>query len=231
MLLSAHQPAYLPWLGYFEKIARSDVFVFLDTVQFEKNSFINRNKIKTQQGPQWLTIPVMTKGHIKTTLRDTLIDNTQPWSTKHLKTIKLQYSKASCFKECFPKLETLYLTPESNLAELCWRQLQFWLAELEIKTKVYRSSDLSVASKKSDLVLDFCKYFGAKHYLSGALGKNYLNEESFLTAGIEIEYQNFQHPVYPQLWHIFEPQMGIVDVWMNCGAGTRNILNGKNHGI
>lgn len=231
MLLSAHQPAYLPWLGYFEKIVRADVFVFLDTVQFEKNSFINRNKIKAPQGPQWLTIPVKTKGHIKATLRETLIDDTQPWRIKHLKAIESNYRKATHFKECFPKLETLLLTPESNLAELCWRQLQFWLAEFEIETPVYRSSDLPVASKKSDLVLDLCKYFGATSYLSGALGRNYLDEDSFAAVGIEVEYQDFLHPAYPQLWGPFVPNMGIVDVWMNCGTDAKNLLNRKRDGI
>jgi hypothetical protein len=231
MLLSAHQPAYLPWLGYFEKIVRADVFVFLDTVQFEKNSFINRNKVKTPQGPQWLTIPVKTKGHIKTTLRETLIDDAQPWRTKHLKSIESQYRRATHFKECFPKIEALLLTPELNLAELCWQQLQFWLAEFEIETPVCRSSDLPVASKKSDLVIDLCTHFGATCYLSGALGRNYLNEDLFAASGIEVGYQDFLHPVYPQLWGAFEPNMGIVDVWMNCGSDTRNLLNRKRDGI
>ncbi|MEI8155484.1 MAG: WbqC family protein [Burkholderiales bacterium] len=231
MFLSAHQPAYLPWLGYFEKIVQSDVFVFLDTVQFEKNSFINRNKVKTPQGPQWLTIPVKTRGHIKTTLRETMTDEAQPWRIKHLKTIESRYRRATYFKECFPKLEALLLTPGSSLAELCWRQLQFWLAEFEIETPIYRSSGSPVASKKSDLILDLCKHFGATCYLSGALGRNYLNEDSFAAAGIEVEYQNFSHPTYPQLWGSFEPNMGIVDAWMNCGSNTRNLLNRKRDGI
>jgi len=231
MLLSAHQPAYLPWLGYFEKIVQADVFVFLDTVQFEKNSFINRNKVKTPQGQQWLTIPVRTKGHTKATLRETLIDDAQPWRIKHLKTIELHYRKANHFKECFPKLEALLLAPELNLAELCWRQLQFWLAEFEIETRIYRSSDLPVAGKKSDLVLDLCEHFGATCYLSGALGRNYLDEESFAAAGVEVRYQDFLHPAYPQLWGPFEPSMGIVDVWMNCGSDTKMLLNRKRHGI
>lgn len=92
MILSAHQPAYLPWLGYFDKITEADIFVFLDTVQYEKNSFINRNKIKTPQGPQWLTIPVKSKGHITATLRETLVDDSKPWRSKHLKSIEMNGS-------------------------------------------------------------------------------------------------------------------------------------------
>ncbi len=231
MILSAHQPAYLPWLGYFDKIARSDIFVYLDAVQFEKNSFINRNKIKTPQGPQWLTVPVKTKGHINATLRDTLIDDEQPWRSKHLKSIEMNYRKAPHFKDCFLKLEGLFTIPESNLAELCWQQLQFWLSEFDIKTKVVRSSEVTITSKKSDLVFDLCKLFGADHYLSGALGKDYLEKNSFSAAGIKIEYQDYQSPVYPQLGGEFEPYMSIIDYWLNCGSGSKDILRGKINGI
>ncbi len=231
LIFSAHQPAYLPWLGYVEKISRADVFVFLDTVQFEKNSFINRNKIKTAQGSRWLTIPVKMKGHINATLYDMLVDETQAWRDKHLKSIEMNYRKTPHFEECFPKLVALYSIPESNLAELCWHQLQFWLAEFDIKTSVVRSSTLPITSKKSELVLDLCKHFGADHYMSGVLGKDYLDESAFSAAGIQIEYQNFQHPIYPQLWGDFEPYMCIIDYWMNCGPASNNFFKGESHGI
>src|SRR5580704_11293436 len=107
MMLSAHQPAYLPWLGYFHKIAQADVFVYLDSVQYEKNSYINRNQIKTPQGASWLTIPVKTKGHMGGSLRTTNIDDSQPWRSKHLKSIEMNYRKASRFDLCFPKIQAL----------------------------------------------------------------------------------------------------------------------------
>jgi len=229
VILSAHQPAYLPWLGYFEKMARADIFVYLDTVQFEKNSFTNRNKIKTPRGPQWLTIPVRIKGHTKCTVRELFIDEAQLWRSRHLKAIEMNYRKAPHFKECFPRLEAVLSIQESNLAELCWWQLQFWLGEFDIKSQVVRSSALPVHSKKSDLVLDLCRHFGADHYVSGTLGRNYLDEASFAAAGIKIEYQNFQHPVYPQLWNNFEPYMSIVDYWMNCGPGALSFSEGLPH--
>ena len=231
MILSAHQPAYLPWLGYFEKIQQSDVFIYLDTVQFEKNSFINRNKIKTPQGGQWLTIPVKVKGHTNTTLADTEVDDGQPWRTKHLKSIEINYRKAPYFAEGYPELERLISTPTNNLAELCWQQLNFWLAEFEIETKVIRSSELEINSKKSDLVLDLCKHFSAENYLSGALGRDYLNENDFADAGIKVEYQEFIHPAYPQRWGNFEPYMGIVDYWMNCGPGKLNFKKENENGF
>lgn len=215
LALSAHQPAYLPWLGYFDKIARVDTFVYLDTVQFEKNSFINRNQIKTPQGALWLTIPVKTKGHISGSLHTTEIDDSQPWRTKHLKSIEMNYRKALRFDKCFPKIETLLTMAESNLANFCFYQLSFWLEELGIDTRIVRSSELPIASSKSDLVLDLCQHFGARHYLSGALGRDYLVEEDFSKAGIAIEYQSFRSPVYPQLWGGFIPNLGVLDWWMN----------------
>lgn len=216
MILSAHQPAYLPWLGYFDKIARADVFVYLDTVQFEKNSFINRNQIKTPQGPMWLTIPVRTKGHTSASLRSTEIDDAQPWRTKHLKSIEMNYRKAPFFEECFPKIENLILKSETNLAEYCFHQLQFWLNEFAIDTQVVRLSELPIDSVKSDLVLDLCQYFSADYYFSGTLGRNYLIENDFNKLNISIEYQNFKSFTYPQLWGDFVPYLGILDYWMNA---------------
>lgn len=217
LTLSAHQPAYLPWLGYFDKITRADVFVYLDTVQFEKNSFINRNQIKTSQGPLWLTIPVKIKGHTSGSLRTTEIDEGQPWRTKHLKAIEMNYRKAARFDECFPKIESLLTMPESNLADYCFQQLCFWINELGIDTRIVRSSALLITSTKSNLILDLCQHFGTEQYLSGALGRDYLIEEDFSKAGIAIEYQNFKSPVYSQLWGAFIPNLGILDWWMNTG--------------
>jgi len=229
VILSAHQPAYLPWLGYFDKIARADVFVFLDTVQFEKNSFINRNKIKTAQGPQWLTIPVRVKGHIQASLRETLIDDTQPWRSKHLKSLEMNYRKAPGFKECFPKIEQLFSIQQSNLAELCWQQLRFWVTEFRINTRIVRASEFQITSRKSQLILDLCQHFGAGKYLSGAMGRNYLDEDLFADSGMTIDYQDFRHPAYPQLWGNFEPYMCIVDYWMNCGSDIQHVMTGKWH--
>jgi hypothetical protein len=220
MIVSAHQPAYLPWLGYLEKIARADVFVYLDTVQFERNSFINRNQIKTPQGALWLTIPVKAKGHMSGSLRTTEIDESQPWRTKHLKSIEMNYRKASRFNEWFPKIEALLSMPESNLANYCWHHLQFWLEELNIVTRIVRSSDLSISSSKSDLVLDLCRHFGARRYLSGIQGCDYLVEGDFKDAGIAIEYQSFNSPEYPQLWGNFIPNLSVLDWRMNMSEAS-----------
>jgi len=227
MILAAHQPAYLPWLGYFDRIARADLFVYLDTVQFEKNSFINRNRIKTPHGEQWLTVPVRVKGHMSSTLRDTQTDPTQPWRVKHLKSIAMNYSRATYFRRLLPRLEALLSVEESHLADLCFIQLRLWLEELGLATKVIRSSELAVSSTKSDLILELCRLLGATCYLSGTLGREYLVEKDFRDAGVDIEYHEFKHPTYPQLWGEFLPNLSVVDCWMNCGSGIRSLLGVK----
>ena len=215
MILSAHQPAYLPWLGYFDKIARADMFVFLDTVQYEKNSFINRNRIKTPQGVAWLTIPVRTKGHTGANLRTTQIDESQPWRARHLRTIELSYRRAARFDERFPRLDALIDSQDLTLADYCHRQLQFWLRELAIDTPVIRASTLPEMGVKSDLVLDLCRHFGADRYLSGAMGRDYLVQPDFDAEGVRIEYQDFVPQPYHQLWGAFVPGLSVLDRWLN----------------
>mgnify|MGYP003585779158 CR=1 FL=1 len=227
MIVTAHQPSYLPWLGYFQKIMKSDIYVFLDSVQFEKNSFTNRNKIKTPQGSVWLTIPVLTKDHTKLTINEIQIDNRQDWKRKHLNAIFLNYKKAPRFEYCYSKLEVLYQSQSQLLSEICWEHLNFWLNELGINKKVVRSSQLPITSKKSELILDLCRYFGAHHYISGVLGRNYLTEDIFRQAGIHIEYQDYHHPIYPQLWGEFIPYMSIIDFWMN--TSNASLIMGESH--
>jgi hypothetical protein len=215
VIVSIHQPAHLPWLGYLDRIATSDVFVFLDNVQFEKNSFTNRNRIKTPAGPLWLTIPVVTHGH-RQNIIDIRTDDKQLWQKRHLRSIEQYYRKAECFNDRFAKLEAVYRLPAERLAEFCYSQLVFWLSEFAIPTPVVRASGLSVQGSKSDLVLALCRHLGATAYLSGPLGKNYLQEDDFGRAGIEVRYHDYTHPIYTQLHGDFVPRLATVDYWLNC---------------
>jgi hypothetical protein len=153
MILSIHQPAYLPWLGYFDRIARSDKFVYLDNVQFERNSFINRNRIKTPHGPIWLTIPVRLKEHFNKTIADIEIDARQNWKRKHLWSIEQNYRHAPDFTKKFNRLAAIYDTDVPRLSDFCFSQLLFWLGELEITTPILRASALPVIGHKSELIL------------------------------------------------------------------------------
>jgi hypothetical protein len=216
MVVSIHQPAYLPWLGYFDRIAASDTFIFLDNVQFEKNSYTNRNKIKTAAGPLWLTIPVQTRGHLEKKLVDIEIDGRQNWKRTHLRSIEQNYRRAPCFAERFDRLAASYLPEIGRLAQLCYQQLRFWIEELGISTRIVCASDLPVSGEKSDLVLNLCRHVGATTYLSGPLGKGYLQEDRFSAAGIEVRYHNFVPTEYPQLFGDFVPALAVVDYWLNC---------------
>jgi hypothetical protein len=226
LVLTAHQPAYLPWLGYFDKINRSDIYVFLDSVQFERGSYINRNKIKTKNGPFWLTIPVKIRGYRQFRMDEIEVDNSRDWSSEHLKSVFYHYGKAKMFNYCYPKLEKLFKKKFDKLSDLCFYHLEFWLKEFNIKRKIIRSSELKIKSKKSDLIFDICRYFKASKYISGALGINYLDVEKFKDADIETEFQNYQCPIYPQLWGKFVPNLGIIDFWMNT-VNYKNLFEAK----
>lgn len=222
-ILSANQPAYLPWLGYFDKIKKSDVYVYMDDVQFEKNSFTNRNQIKTATGPLWLTIPVHIKNHFEETVSSTYIFRIDDcWKTKHLKTIELFYNKAPYFKIYFPFVESLILTLDTqhctSISDFCWDNLEKFLSNLNLcETEIIKSSSLGLEQSKSARILEMCQKLNADIYLAGILAKDYLIEEEFKKAGIKIIYQNYTYYEYPQLWGKFMPNLSIIDFLMNVG--------------
>lgn len=215
MILTGHQPAYLPWLGYFEKIMRSDIYIYVDTVQFEHRSFINRNKIKTANGVIWLTVPVLAKGHRDSTLCELKINNENDWQKKHFLSICTAYKHAPYFQEFIEKIEPFYTKHYDSFVEFCFEYLLFWLDELKIKTKVLKLSELNVGGHKSELVLNMCKAVNADTYISGALGRNYMDDALFFNNNIKVIYQNYQSHQYPQLWGEFVPCLSILDFVMN----------------
>ncbi len=216
MIVTIHQPAFLPWLGYFDKILHSDTYVFLDSVQFRKGGYSNRNRIKGANGVIWLTIPVKLKGHKSSTIGDIPIDYSQKWKRQHLNSIFFNYRKAKFFDLLFPKLETLYAEKHELLSELVYAQLLFWMSELGIETEVVKSSDIPTQCKKSDLVLELCIKLGAHQYLASPNSTIYLEETGFHDHSIRIDYRGYEHPVYPQLFGEFVPNLSIVDYWMNA---------------
>lgn len=217
MIVSIHQPAYLPWLGYFDKIRKADLFIYLDTVQFQKNSFQNRNKIRTKSGPIWLTVPMETSGKLYTTpLSDMAIDPRQNWQSKHLAAIKMNYSRASQFERILPMIEPFYQRPWDRLSPLCWEMMLEFNRQLNIGTRIVKASEMDgIAGGKSDLVLNLCRAAGATTYLSGSLGRDYLNLDDFTAAGIDVVFQDYVHPTYVQQYKGFEPFLGIIDLLFN----------------
>lgn len=216
MIVGIHQPAYLPWLGYFDKIATADVFVILDSVQFDRTWFTQRQYVKTAGGRVLLTIPVR-KGHMQETLLQTRIAEDTDWRRKHWKTLDQAYHRAPGWAGIAGDLHSFYRPPlhSPTLTEFCLAQLGFWLRELEIGTEIVRSSELAVTGARSELLLNICKAVGADTYLSGAHGGNYLDTALFDSAGIKVAFQDFQHPVYNQLHGKFVPNLGVIDYVAN----------------
>ncbi len=225
--ISIHQPGYLPWLGFFKKIIFSDIFVFLDDVQYEKNGWHNRNKIRTNEGWIWLTVPV--KSSISLNLNEVRIDNSTNWIQKHKKSIQFNYSKSKYFNEYWEPLELLYENDNGSLLHFNMKFINFFLKNLGIKTKTMFSSELKITKTSSDRILDICEKLGASIYISGALGKNYLNVNDFTEKNIQVKFQNFQHPVYNQIYEPFLPNMAFIDLLFNEGKNSSNILETANN--
>ncbi len=215
MILSAHQPAYLPWLGYFHKIAISDSFVILDDVQFEKNSFINRNKIKTAQGYTWLTMPVLISGHTKKTISQIEINNKTVWQKKHWKSIYFNYKKSPYFYKYADFFEDFYRKDWVKLHDAIDNMLCFLIKELGIETDLYKQSDMHIQSKKQGLVLELCKKLKSHVFVFGALGRDYAEASLFENNGINIFFQDYKHPSYHQLHNDFTANLSIIDLLFN----------------
>lgn len=228
MIVSINQPAYLPWLGYLERIAASDLHIVLDHVQFEKNSFTNRNKVRTKEGSTWLTIPLATKGRFGELAIHTLeFAANDPWQKKHWATLRMNYARAPFFKRYAPAYEALYTQSWSGFMPMARAFLAQHLCDLGITTPLRFSSEMQVAGSKSELVLNLCRAVGADTYLSGALGRDYLDEASFAQASIYVRYQDYAHPNYTQCQPGFEPYMGVLDLIFNHGPAAREVLLGS----
>jgi hypothetical protein len=221
-IISLHQPVYLPWLGFLDKIISSDKFVFLDDVQYEKRGFQNRNKIRTHEGNMWLTVPVKTKS--TTMLKNVEIDYSFDWIKKHMKAITLNYSKTSFFNNYWPELEKIYNKKHDYLFELNMDIIKFLMNKLNIKTSIIFSSELKISEKGSDRILKICKELNADTYISGIGGKKYLNEENFIKNKINIKFQNFEHPIYKQNFKPFHSNMSAIDLLFNEGYGSEKII-------
>jgi hypothetical protein len=215
-ILTAHQPSYLPWLGFFHKLAISDVYVSLDNVQFEKNSYVNRNKVKIPNGVVWLTVPVMTKGHFSKTISDLKIDNSTKWRIKHWKTLQL-YQKAAYFENYRDFFEEIYEQNWELLVDLNEHVTRFFLKELGIDVKFLKSSELNLQERKSELIIEMCEKLNANMFVFGVLGKDYVNTVDFESRGIKAYFQEYNHPTYPQIWGDFVSHLSVVDLLFNVG--------------
>jgi len=225
MKVAIHQPQYLPWLPYFQKIDKSDLFIFLDSVDFQKNGIQNRNKIKTSQGENWLTVPV--KHKLGQKIKDIEIDNLQKWQKKHFQTLIHSYSKSKYFIDYKNELEDFFSKKWINLSQMNIHLSTLMMNWFEIVTPTIRSSEMNSIGNGSDLILNLCKEAGASHYISGIGGKNYLDLEDFEKQGITIE---FHPPIlanqYPQVFQEtgFKNNLSALDIILNCGKSWKSFI-------
>lgn len=225
--VAIHQPNYLPWAGYFHKIARCDVFVYLDSVQFPRGqSFGARNRIKTPNGATFLTIPVsVPKQHDGKAPYTAVGFADDRWREKHLKTVAQSYRRAPYYDEVFALYER-ELEPDRPFVEVTIGLIEAFCSYLGIETERVRLSDtVESAQQKTDLIVDICGALGADAYLSGTGGGRDYNDEELLRGhGIDLRYDEFEPPVYPQLWGNFEPGLSLLDLLFNCGPGGRDLV-------
>jgi hypothetical protein len=224
MIAAIHQPNFVPWIGYFYKISKADVFVLLDDVQFTKNSFINRNQIKTPQGAQWLTLPALQTGKFGQNINEVGIVQFEHNIKKVLKTVEGNYKKAAFYDQYFPGFENCLLQNGDNMAAINIALIKWVVTELEIKTPLITSSDLKVEGESTLRLINICKQINADNYLSGFGGNKYQEAELYKEHGIELTMTNFKHPEYKQLWGDFAPSMSIIDLLLNCGDQSKIIL-------
>jgi len=214
------QPSYIPWRGYFHQIHKADVFIFYDDVQFDKHGWRNRNRVKTHQGTQWLTIPVHGRGAPvqHTPINQVLIDSRQSWNRKHWMTLEQSYSKAPYFKSYAGWLEAMYQDPPSLLADFTISLTVEISRQIGIQhTRFLRSSSLEALGTKTERLLHILTQLGADHYISGPSARSYLDENAFATAGITLEYMEYNYPVYEQLYPPYDPQVSILDLMFMTG--------------
>lgn len=227
MIVSIMQPAYLPWLGYFDRIARSDISIALDTVMLERSSktrFTNRNKIRAGDSWCWLTAPVKTAGLGQPVINAVALDTEQKWQSKHLNTLLQSYAKAPHFSSHKSWFTEFYGKPHTMLAPMLRESTEYLLDELGIDTEVLYSSEMAVEGRKSELILSLCEAVGATTYLSGPFGRDYLDAAGFDEAGVALEFHDYEHPAYYQFHGGFEPYMSVVDLIFNCGKDALGIL-------
>jgi len=225
MLVGIHQLHYLPWLRYMEKIARCDAFILLDNIQYNKNGWQNRNRIKSSQGTQTLTVPVFAKDRQR--LDEVRIDSSRNWGKKHWRTLEQSYAKAPFFDSYSSFLEETYARDWETLNALNRYMLEEYIRLLGIETPIYYASDLNVPGEATDRLVNLIQAVGGDAYYSGAYAlEAYLDQQVLDAAGIGLVLQQWESPNYPQLHGTYEPDLSIVDLMMNCGPESLPVLTG-----
>ena len=223
MKVSIHQPDYIPWLGFYYKVAISDTFVFLDDAQYSNEADHNVNVIKTANGPLRLKIPV--EQHLGDLICNVRTRDELKWKEKHLKTIQMNYGKAAHFAEIFPDFSDIIMQTYPSIFELNAAIDKYFFDNFGFKTKIVKSSDLNIDTKREKKVIDICKALGADEYISGNGARAYQVEEHFTECGLKLTYIDYVPVEYNQLWKEFAPNMSALDYIFNCGFDWEYVMD------
>jgi hypothetical protein len=219
------QPTFLPWAGYFALMERVDRFVFLDDVQFDKRSWQQRNRIKTANGPVWLTVPVLTKGRRDQTILDARVQPDARFADTARKTLEHAYGKAAFFDPVMSRIAPEFDRAEEGLCALNLALIEALCGLMGLSVETVRSSSTPVSSTKAERLADLCRIHGATDYVSPPGSKDYLEDDDALDrVGVALKYFAYEHPVWPQLYGEFEPYMSALDLVMNALPDARAIL-------
>jgi len=219
------QSNYIPWKGYFDMIAAVDEFILYDDMQYTRRDWRNRNRIKTPDGVQWLTVPVKVKGKYYQTINDTEIDGSE-WAATHWKSLKLNYSRAPYFKEIADWLEPLYLCESyTYISQLNRRLIESVCDYLGIRTIISNSRNYVLLDGKTERLANLCAQAGGTEYISGPAARSYIDEQVFTDHGIKLTWFDYSgYPEYPQLWGDFIHEVTILDLLFNQGQNAPHYM-------
>jgi WbqC-like protein family len=230
VIVAAHQPHFLPWLGYLGKVAACDLFVVMDDLQYEAQNFQNRNRVKINHGATWLTVP-LERGPQHERICDKRIDNRargrHHWQARAWRTLRIHYGAAPYWRRYEAELATVFASPWHDLVTLDLHMLALHCRWLGITTPIVRASSLGLRGQKTERLIALCRAVGATTYLSGAGGSRaYLDVDAFAAAGLRVAWQHFSHPRYPQRYpeRGFLSHLAALDLLLNCGPDAREIL-------
>jgi hypothetical protein len=226
MKIAIHQPQYMPWLGYFHKMDSVDLFILLDDVQFKKNEWQNRNRIRGPQGAQWLTIP----NHYRFPQRinEVRLNNDTAWGLRHANSLQACYGRSPCYADYADRFRSFFENSWDRMDQVTGQSVRLLAEMLGVDTRIVCSSTCDFEGTSTERLVNICKRFEADVYLAGQGGRDYMDVSLFEQAGIGVEFQRFQCPFYQQHWaagrNDFIPNLSAVDLVCNCGSASRDVL-------
>ena len=225
MIVATHQPIFLPWPGFFYKALRADAMVLLDDVQFPLGrGWMTRNRLKSEQGELWLRVPVRKKGRGLQAIRDVEICDERDWRRSHLRGIRQHYAQAPYLDDHWPAIESVYQRRQQRLVDLNLDLIRYLWEAFTLKGALHLQSELGVTGKAAELLIAVCRALAADTHLTLPPVEKYLDAQAFRAAGIHLTFAHFRAPVYPQLYGDFRYNLSALDLLLNCGPKSRDII-------